>query len=343
MNTNIEGMPTLEGLGQIIDAWRDSTAYIIPITSDQGKKLGNNGDDLMYEVFLRILEEFGIKQTPNRDTADVLIVPPSGSLLEIYTFPSVLKRRLLGAEHKPLVIFPSSAYFPTLDPSLIFQGRLAETIWILRENTSYEHLTNQWGAQLKAAKVKLELDHDVVASGHKFVHTIIGRPDQVLGLFPVTKAGRPLIAGRLDVEGQKLKPAGGAASGHGTGNHLKKWLAKLIPYGRLYTALARASRQKEMDQAARTLVSKVGAHCSYSGDLMAGQRVDASSPQLATFSEYKVMVSSASVVITNRLHVGLPAAILGKEVFFVEAGYHKLGGVYEQSLRAMPNVSFIKA
>jgi len=54
---------------------------------------------------------------------------------------------------------------------------------------------------------------------------------------------------------------------------------------------------------------------------------------LRTLSEY-------AVIHTDRAHVGICAALLGKETHLYPNNYHKVRGIYEQSLGGRTNVSF---
>jgi len=47
-----------------------------------------------------------------------------------------------------------------------------------------------------------------------------------------------------------------------------------------------------------------------------------------------------AVVHSDRAHVSICAALLGKETHVYPNAYHKVRGIYEHSLRAMPNVHF---
>lgn len=47
------------------------------------------------------------------------------------------------------------------------------------------------------------------------------------------------------------------------------------------------------------------------------------------------------VVVTDRLHVGIISALLGKQVYLLDNDYGKLGGVYQQSLIQMPSVHLL--
>jgi len=322
--TSAAGFPDLSSLLLHLRPWKGARALIISTNGEGGRALGNNGDDLMHAVFYRILEQAGIELVD--DEPDVVFVPPSGGLLEIYAFPNYLERRLRGLEAIPLVVFPSSAYFPTKDPSYIFEGRVAPTIMFLREQNSFEHLASDWGDQLASAGVELVLDHDVVASGHEFVPSILGEGPR--------GGGGVLIAARIDREAASVR-SGTFRSG-GAPNMLHR-VANRIPYGRAYTAASRLARRRRNMAAARRLAATASVPVSAED----AQCIDVSARQFATFDEYRTALLRTDVVITDRLHVALPAAIMGKEVTMVEAGYFKLGGVYKRSLMNVSNVSFI--
>ena len=53
-------------------------------------------------------------------------------------------------------------------------------------------------------------------------------------------------------------------------------------------------------------------------------------------------IDCADVIITDRLHVGISAALLNKEVFLFDNNYGKISGVYEQSMKQKKNVHLLK-
>ncbi len=329
----IPGFPTTAGLHTLVDRFAGAQAYIVPMTGVSGKLLGNNGDTLMHRVFDKLLDELEITRTTDQDAADILIVPPSGALLEAYAFPALLADRIRDHGAKPLVIFPSSAYFPASDPSWIFQGRSAETLLILREARSMTHLQEQWGEPLASAGVELALDHDVVASGHAYVPGIIDMP---------SRNRHVLIAARRDRESSAagLSPTVRDAPAV----RLRDTIVSAIPYGRFKTAITRRARAGVNNAVAQALIDSLPDEIVEEiGRASEPQvKVDVSANQFATFAEYRRSVADASTVVTNRLHVALPSAILGKRVVLVEAGYYKLRGVYERSLSELPHVTLIE-
>lgn len=331
--TDAPTLPDLTGLRSLLSAHLGQTAYIIPMTDRSDVPVGNNGDHLMLMIFDQILNNFGITTTSDPTRAELIIVPPNGSMLEAYSFPDILAERLSRLKHLPLVLFPSSAYFPKRDPSFIFRGRRTQTLWILREKFSFDHLQAHWLAPLQANGVRLGLDHDVVASGHAFVPAIIGAP---------LARRHTLIAARIDREATSLdapSPSGAAAGAHVV--DLGKRLIEIIPHARTRTALTRAIRRTKLHDAGSRLLTAVPASLTAADPALPMRFVDSSAIRFATFGEYREAIRDADLIVTDRLHVGLPGAVLGKRVVLVEAGYHKLGGVYRQSLSRCPNVNFV--
>lgn len=51
-------------------------------------------------------------------------------------------------------------------------------------------------------------------------------------------------------------------------------------------------------------------------------------------------VDCADAIITDRLHVGIAAALMGKEVYLLDNTYGKLSGVYQHSLKSNPHIHF---
>jgi hypothetical protein len=325
------GLPELSEMAPFLEPLRGSRAWLVPMTGRSGKMLGNNGDALMHAVFRRILDTFGITVTADRESADMVVVPPSGALLESYGFPDLLAERLGGSEHLPLIIFPSSALFPTRDPAFMFAGRDAGTIWMLRERPSLDHLAEKWGGSLGRAGVELVLLHDVVALGHRFVPELIGSP---------SLNGTLLVAPRADRERTSaINSKASARSGSGLLGKASAF-AQRSAVGR---RAIRRVRKRRTDALADQLTSRLGTDLVRSLEQTSRRRMqlDLSSAQFCSFDEYAKALRSADVVITDRLHVALPAAILGADVYIAEAGYHKLRGVYENSLSKMSNVHLV--
>ena len=53
-------------------------------------------------------------------------------------------------------------------------------------------------------------------------------------------------------------------------------------------------------------------------------------------------IDCADVIVTDRLHIGISAALLNKEVFLFDNNYGKVSGVYKQSMSQMKKVHLLK-
>ena len=62
---------------------------------------------------------------------------------------------------------------------------------------------------------------------------------------------------------------------------------------------------------------------------------------LKDFKSFVDIVKNASEIYTDRLHVTILSAILGKETYIYPNSYHKNKGVYEFTLHSFPNVKYI--
>ena len=329
------GPPNTDGLRKILGPIIGSKAFIIELTGIDGRHIGNNGDKLMYKVFRKVLDELSIGTVSRPMEADVLILPPNGALLESYSFPDIFRSRLLKMPDIPLVLFPSSALFKHTDPSSMFQGRTAPTSWILREQRSYDHLVERWGRQLSRVGVDLLIDHDIVASGHKYVSDIIGHA-----------SGENQCGVLVSARGDKEASENALASRElGSARTLFRRAIELLfrmLYSPLETRLIQRIRLSRQHAAAVALLQHlpdpIRQRVTRNDHLVHN---DISAVQYATFGQYCKTLSKSALVVTDRLHIALPAAVLGREVFMVEGGYHKLTGVYERSLRGMPNVTLV--
>lgn len=346
MSSSPTTLPSPDQLLERMSPFRGAAAFIVPMRHPDGSELGNNGDILMRMVFDRILGKLDISSVPPTQ-ADVVIVPPNGALLDIYQFPQILSNYLRGHRGRPVVIFPSSAHFPTQDPSELFLGRSAPTLWLLREPASFDHLQARWGSRLSMAGVELMLDHDVVAAGSTEVQEIfsgVRRP-------PSSRRPFALVAARLDREARaETMTRGGSPTSVSTGFRrrlVRSWMR--APGGGPKALVGRRLHQGRMDDRAEELLSQVRpsdlSDVGVPTHTQSGMRtfmLDVSSPLYASFHQYLRIIAEARYVITDRLHVALPAIVLGNPTVMVEAGYHKLGGVYSHSLAASRHACYIE-
>ncbi|GAA1773454.1 hypothetical protein [Luedemannella helvata] len=317
-----------------MSAWVGHPAYVLDWIDLSGRPVGNHGDELMRRIFERILDDFDIRRVASPAEASLLILPPSGALLDRYSSAWLVREKLSRLPDLPLVVFPSSAWFTTRSPALVFAGRSAPALLILREPRSFAHLRDEWGRALADVGVSLALDHDVVMSGHRHLAAALGTTAHA--------ADGTLLAARMDQEAGDM-PEPGLRSFHcpSARQQLVQAALRRLPE-RLRRTMVRHRARDRQRSANDALLSRVAGQVPE--DLLTHIRSDSfdiSSPHYGTYDHYARSIATARAVITDRLHIAMPAALLGKPTVLVECGYHKLAGVYEHSLRRLPNVHFI--
>lgn len=320
-------LPTPGDLDRALGGLRDARVHVVQLEDKKGRPLGNHGDWLMHLLFERYLASRGLIETSPRN-ADALIIPPNGALIDIYDAPVLLRNRLQTLPNLPLYIFPSSARFLNVDPASMFESRSAPTVWVCRERYSLDNL-RMWNQTLAAANVQLQLSHDVVVATHEWVDAV----------FPYQAESHALLVGRLGAEAEVLSDSRPEA------RPLKKLAVKAyaqIPSATLRRGIRSRMTEKAQGRAADALRIAAGAVATAALDAYPRDVTgDISDPTLFSRKTYVDSIAGAGVVVTNRLHVALPSAILGKPTWLVESGYHKLRGVYEQSLTGLTNLTFV--
>lgn len=330
------------GLKRLLEDYRGQRGWILPLSDERGRTFANNGDLLMHRVWDDLCRDLDITLTDDPDGVDFIAVPPNGALLDRFRAPEIVRSRLRPHRDRPLVIFPSSAQFLQEDPSAMFEHRSAPTLWILREPYSYAHLEQSWGRQLAAAGVVLALDHDVVISGSRHVPKY----------FTPTNAGprrdhpSALLVSRLGVEARDIRNDTGPLNNHEqrAGSAIKRAaveIARALPPAALRPA-RRMSTRRRIQNANRDLLLAVPRETQERFDDGAYQAAtDISDTSLVSFEEYCARIAAADLVLTNRLHVAIPAALMGTETILVDSGYHKLRGIYEHSLEDLESITLV--
>jgi exopolysaccharide biosynthesis predicted pyruvyltransferase EpsI len=304
----------------LAEACRDDLVHVHALADDAGRTFGNNGDRLMLAGMDRVISAAQLRQTNVASEADVLIIPPSGALRDGYSkMQRCLAQVAKSFRGHHVIILPSSVHLEhsRLSEWLPFQARI--TIFC-RERYSEQHvlashLEGHW------ADLDVRLAHDMAFSwGRTPVRSQMG--------------GRryALQAWRHDAEALRVHVAFLPAAG-----------ARRTVGGRARPFLSRSAPDFSKRWIDRRMVSRVGRQRlggmpvweSWSGRVLSG---DVSNSKLYSFDEYLEAISGASIVFTDRLHVAVPAALLGIETHLFDVNYHKVRGVFELSLSDIENV-----
>lgn len=330
---NDRGLPTLEGMTGVLAPYRGKNAYIVEFVGPRQPAVGNNGDVLLDRVMRRVLRHAGVGVTDTPASADLLLVRPGGALLDRFLAPSLLTRRLARLPDLPLIVLPHSSWFEHSDPSEMFGRRKASTVWVSRERESDRRLRSDWGQPLARAGVELALDHDMVITGRQFLSEVME------GQSPERPSSDLLVA-RMGAEATAMASVEFRPASVNPLHRAKRLAVRSLPTPLQHTLRRRttAARQKEQNAAVlRRLDTDVAEN--FSADVR--DSFDVSDLSLCTFGHYSRSILGARRVVTNRLHVGIPAALLGKQTWLVDSGYHKLRGVYEHSLAELDVITLI--
>jgi exopolysaccharide biosynthesis predicted pyruvyltransferase EpsI len=71
------------------------------------------------------------------------------------------------------------------------------------------------------------------------------------------------------------------------------------------------------------------------------RKSDVSDQRRYSFEEFERIIVGSCAVLSQRLHVGILAALLGIPVIFDDTGYRKIRDIFDQSLRRFPNAALL--
>ena len=286
---------------------------------------GNNGDELIRMGSQFAIARAGLNLTDNLDKADLIIVRGGGGMNDF--LPGTLDRLsgLLNEYHLPIIVLPQSYKFAHTDFPALFKGRGDAPVFLYaRERTSLEALCSM---QFHPS-VRVGIDHDMamVLEGGDFVRALGER----------ARRRHILIVERKDVEAEcpiDRKP---------------------FPFPALRDAIPISTRIK-IKRGIRWALSGRNAKSAFA-DRLKGIALeqypqyaddptiamDISDKGTASFEYFCSLIADSSIVITNRLHVGILGALLGKPTYLREGSYHKIRGIHEYSLSRMSHVRIVE-
>jgi len=260
---------------------------------------GNAGDALIYAGTRLLLEQLGIATTKNPQDADVILIPggnPSMWPGAGARFWRTLWEQFPQAE---FVVGPAgfNARYPEWKSAISDSGFKVSGLFA-REPSSYQALLD---ADLPD-HIELGLSHDPALN--------LRSSEWLQKQRSAARSGYALLSFRDDHEGNlHCVP-------------LLEWLRRSIP-GRVFKRLSRALTAMTKRQKIRRATSAVD------GEVEILVR-DVSREDLETCAR---LVRTASEVHTDRLHIMLLAAMLGKPVVAYPTSHQKLETVYKHSVK----------
>lgn len=260
---------------------------------------GNSGDVLLQKGLEMYLREKGFTLADHPRSADVVLIHGGGNVDDVwYSGIALLKDVVQRHPDKKVIVAPSTYHFFHTDFSKLFDGCTQEIHLFTRERNSLLRLQ---GMRLPSS-VHIDIAHDTafLLEGTEYLSQLKkkNRPDYTLFAF------------RTDRESAILP--------HESLPHIKSIWQKLV---RAYQGRAlKRFLKRELGNAYRN-TKKIVVDISFSD-----------------FEEFVSCIAHADDIYTDRLHVGILGALLGKKVYLYRTKYDKIQGVYEQTLRFYPNV-----
>jgi exopolysaccharide biosynthesis predicted pyruvyltransferase EpsI len=296
--------------------------FDVPLIGPTGRPLGNNGDTLIRRGAERLFQRHDLTFVDNPERAKVLLMCGSGGMLESYRYlPALFRECWSRYPDKPLMMLPSSYYFPSRSFTADFPPRSAEVTLFCRERVSYEHLVNE---------CRLPSCCEVVLS-HDTAFALEDSP--LVARYRQTTGKHILIVERDDAEHPGRFTA--------TGGH-RKLLRQRIPVALKkpfypLRAFLFSKRSTPFRDRCEQIVKQNHA------DKLGLKRLvrDVSRTDYDSFDGFCQAIGDAEIVFASRLHVAIFAALLGKRTYLFAGPYHKIRAIYEHSMAGYDNVTLI--
>lgn len=261
---------------------------------------GNSGDNLLEKGLEQYLENNQYITTRSVLSADIILMHGGGNIDDVWHCGKELLIRLLR-EHpnKIIVAAPNTYHFFETDLEKIMNGFTQEIYLFAREKFSF--------ARLKEMRLNANI-HIALADDTAF---LLEGTSYVKDLQRQNREEYTLFAFRTDTESRLLTIE--------YDPHRKDTILEKLKYVYLLWQIRRflKTEQKDAFNAGKKIISDIS-HCD--------------------FDTFVAIVSHASKIYTDRLHVGILGALLGKKVHLYNTKYDKIDGVYDQSLYRYPHV-----
>lgn len=287
---------------------------------------GNNGDILIWYGMQEVLRKAEVALVEDANLAELIVINGGGMFIDAYgqgidkiktysnLYPSV-----------PLCIAPNSFHFKVIDFGAVLDIRQSSLHLFSRESYSKKYIDELVeNRNLITSYLDDDLAFHLIGSD---------RIKAMLAASPHAKKGNILVVDRMDVEHSS---AGGEQS------LIKSIYLSIVPEMlkkqlRSLRVIRRNKFGTAFTQRARSLLLKNNPKY----EIESIETSDVSRPDVCSFDEFAQKILDAEYIFTNRLHVGVLGYLLGRNVYMVEGSYHKMRGIYEQSMASYPHVNLM--
>ena len=327
MVSQSDALPRCVGVRAFLETFRGCAAFRPPLANETGKLVGNNGDRLIALGADKILREYGIRQAPAPEIADLIVLDGGGGMHDRYrVVPQVFSFFARLYPKVPLVMLPASFFLSSGQLREMIGTRDAPVVLFCREKYSFNRLL-QDNSLPKCCKV--ELDHDMAFELAN---------DPLVKRLEDREARHILFVERLDSE--HINQGGGRSGLRMAQVLIGRWAPSRIKK-MLYPVAGRMLGRRRTDFADKC--HEMLSNMESALKKMPIVSADISLPNLYEFENFLCVVAESHFVFTNRLHVGILSTILSRKTYLFEASYFKVRGIYEHSLSGMSNVRLVSA
>jgi exopolysaccharide biosynthesis predicted pyruvyltransferase EpsI len=300
---------------------------------------GNNGDRLIEMGSLELLRKCGVRLVKKPEQAQLIVLNGGAGMTDIWLHGfRTLQSYNCKFPNIPLIICPSSFWFPQTDFAALFQARTSPALVFAREAYSLEILQNL----SFPGQIKLALDHDTAfhLEASNYVQNLRSKSDRKHIL--VVERDDPESVTKPISSGLETRSSEDSFNWR---NSIPKNVKRSI-YRHITTPLKRITLAQSIGQ--RDFETPFTQACLQQvwQDYPAFQHLpvfaaDISNPELCSFAMFSQLIAEAAVVVSTRLHVGMLGAMLDKPTYIKAGSYHKIQGIYDFSLADRDNVRLI--
>ena len=170
--------PSLQPLCDRLASLRGVPLYDIPLVAPSGEAVGNNGDMLIRLGAAQLFQACDLTFVDDPAHAELLVMGGNGGMLQHYqVVPGIFRQYWTQFLQKPLLMLPSTFYFPTQRPTAALPERSATVELYCREPISQAHLVNDCDLPT-CCRVELAHDTAFALADSPFLQPYQNRPNQ---------------------------------------------------------------------------------------------------------------------------------------------------------------------
>jgi exopolysaccharide biosynthesis predicted pyruvyltransferase EpsI len=312
------GTSCLRPVQEELSRFRDRPVYFEPLW-------GNNGDELIRLGSRVLMRRAGVRRVPSPEEAELIVVNGGAAINDFwYAGLPAVEEYNKRFPQTPLMLFPQTYHFYKTDFAAIFKWRSAPAYLYARDRRSLEELHRF----TFPAGIRTGVDHDTAfyTSRSRYVTDLRRRMSERY----------ILIVERDDDEGVKTLKYQPVAP-----QRLRAFVPRPLRKTLKQALLSRGSwKRNEQTPFALAGIDAVKQEHSRFSDLPI-YAADVSREDIFTFRRFGEVIAGAAAVVTNRIHAGILAGLLGKPTYLAAGPWHKIPAIYDFSLRDAPHVHLL--